>query len=150
MSNISVLKIKENNYSLYASLFSSIRSKNKYFDITSNTIVHVINNGTIDIGVILLNEIDNSLEISIYQSPNVCRISIISLIEVASILGIDEIKNNLTVKFKLINSHAYVFKFKLIFKEYTENIDLIEIDQNVMKNISKEQITFREISFSEF
>lgn len=150
MNNISVLKLEENNYKLYISLFSSIRSKNKYFDITSNTSVYVINNGTIDIGVILLNEINNSLEVSIYQSPNVCRLSIISLIEIASILGIDKINDNLSVNFKLINSHAYTFKFKLIFNEYTEDVDSIKVDRSIIKNISKEKITFREISFLEF
>lgn len=150
MNSISVLKIEEKNYRIYASLFSSILSKNKFFDITSSTTVYVCNNGQIDIGVILLKEIDNSLEINIYQSPNVCRMSIISLIEIACLLGKDEIKENIKVRFKLINSHAYLFKFKIIFKEYTEDTDIIEVDSNVIKNISKEEITFREISFSEF
>ena len=151
MSNLSVVNIEPKYKEIYKSLFDSISLYNKNLEITNNKEVHIVNNSTVDIGVILLETTDDILNVEVFQTPRVCRLSIISLIECAVLLAKNKINTGITsVNFKLNNAISFRFKFKLIFKDFDELDTSIQISSDMFNNIKEEDITFRNITFTVF
>lgn len=150
MTSISVIKISNDYLNVYQSFFQSLKKYNKYFEIKDKHTVYLINNGHLDLGAILVDETYGYLNISIYQAPRVCKLSIISLIEASVIIAKKTIHDSYSINFKLVNASSYNFKFKLLFDNFIELEDCIQIDSSVLKEKTEEEITFREITFSDF
>lgn len=150
MTSISVTKISNEYVNVYQSFFQSLKKYNKYFEIKDKHTVYLINNGHLDLGAILVDETYGYLNISIFQAPKVCKLSIISLIESSVIIAKRTIHNSCNINFKLVNATSYNFKFKLLFNDFIELEDCIQIDTSVLKDKKEEEITFREITFLDF
>lgn len=150
MNDITVTNIETKYINIYQSFFQSITKYNKYFNVTGKDI-HLINNGSVDVGIVLLKKDFDNLIVEVYQAPRVCRLSIISLIECSALLAkqsLDETVSNVT--FKLNNAASYNFKFKTLFKEFAELEDSVQISSDVLKETPEDQITFRNITFTVF
>lgn len=150
MRDILITKLDYSYTNIYKSFFQSISKYNKYFNIIENKKIFIVNNGSIDLGVILLSEDYGYFNVEIFQAPRVCRLSIISLIECSVILA-KKSENKLdTINFKLNGAASYNFKFKLLFKEFIELEDCIQVSSDILNELTEEDITFRNITFSEF
>ena len=122
---------------------------NKSIDYLSYDYIGLVNTNNVDIGFIGINIINNTLEVNILQSPNVCRMSILSLID-SSIYFIQNIVTETqNVKFTNVN-YAHTFKLKQIIKDIIEEDSnyittgekILEIDMSkiALKNIILEKI----------
>lgn len=150
MNDITITNIETKYINIYQSFFQSITKYNKYFDVTDKDI-YLVNNGSVDIGVILLKKDFYNLIVEIYQAPRVCRLSIISLIECSALVAKQVVNESfLTATFKLNNAASYNFKFKTLFKEFIELEDSIQISSELLKETTEDQITFRNITFTVF
>ena len=98
----------------------------------------------------LLSEDYGYFNVEIFQAPRVCRLSIISLIECSVILAKKSENKLETINFKLNGATSYNFKFKLLFKEFIELEDCIQVSSDILNELTEEDITFRNITFSEF
>lgn len=150
MTSISVTKISNEYINVYQSFFQSLKKYNKYFVINDKDTVYLVNNGHLDLGAILVEESYGYLSVSIFQAPKVCKLSIISLIEAAVMIAKRTTHNSLNINFKLVNAASYNFKFKLLFSDFVELEDCIQINSSVLLDKAEEEITFREITFSDF
>lgn len=149
MKDTLIVHVEYSYKNIYNSFFNSIAKQNKYFKLTEKEKIYIVNNGTIDMGVILTEVFNDVFNISIFQAPNVCRLSIIALIESALIIAKQNNSASLIV-FKLPNASSYSFKFKMILKEYEEYDDFIRVSKDVLDTTPEDIITFRKIVFSEF
>lgn len=150
MNSLSIIKIDKNYTEIYNTFLKSIYNINKLFNYT-NKDLYIINNGHIDIGVILVNNQEDKTIIELYQAPRVCRLSVISLIE-SSVLISKKIISKSIVCFNLFNLNNYLFKFKVIFKngQISENEESIEVSSLLIEQLKVEDITFRDITYLEF
>ena len=137
--NVHITDLK-NKESTYSELLNNISSKNKLFNYSILDECYVVNYNNIDIGVIgIKNVSDNLVSISLYQTPKICRLSIITLIESSLYYA----KNNVTTKtYCFENCYTYynfIFQYKIkIYKEENNNI---YIDKEILDNVKQEQIT---------
>lgn len=152
MREVTCTKVENKYLNIYKSFIDSIKKRNKFFSILENTQVYIINNGQVDIGVILIQDFDRFLDVQIYQAPHVCRLSIISLIETSVVLlkKLDTSKKK-HVNFVLLNAQAYAFKFNIIFNETLEIVnDVLYVPIELFNSIEVDKITFRKIKFLDF
>lgn len=150
MKDILITKIDYSYVNIYKSFFQSISKYNKYFNINENKQIYIVNNGSIDLGVVLLSDDYGYFNVEVFQAPRVCRLSIISLIECSVILAKKSETKLETINFKLNGAASYNFKFKLLFKKFVELEDCIQVSSVLLNDLTEEDITFRNITFSEF
>ncbi len=148
MKDVSVIKIRYKERFIYNSFLNSIYKYNKYFNLETADSIFIINNGSIDIGVLLVKYSEENLPIiSLHQAPNVCKLSIISLIESAILLSKKYYNKDKSIIFNMKNASSYLFKFKLIFNKYELIEDNLIVDIEEVNNTPDDKITFRNISF---
>lgn len=131
------------------SFLNSLQYQVKNFNYLDYTILGIIQKGHLEIGVISFKHIAEKVFINITQSPKICRLSIISLIESAvyllKFLELDcseIIFNNVF--------YAHYFKLKSIFNLHDEKLDTqssstIYISSDLLKNIDIDKISNRDI-----
>lgn len=134
------------NLDIFSSLFSSIEKFNKYFTIPEGSDVYVVNNKHKISGVIVINHSNDILNVSIYQPPGVCRISILMLIEASVWLSKFKYSNYSLVTYNTY-LEAYKFKYRSILKEYEEDELSITVNDTVVKELSLTDITKRSITY---
>lgn len=149
MKDISITYIDQQYLPIYKAFFQSMFKINKYFSIKETDKIFLVNNGSVDIGVIVVDAEGYYLDVHIYQAPKVCRLSIISLIECGVLVAKKE-ATDVPINFKLNNATSYNFKFKIVFPNYEEFEDCIRVSPEVLKELSEDKITNRDITFSEF
>ena len=151
MSNLEVT-----SYSLDRGLpdieFSYISSLFKINNIPVNTndidVISIVNKSNTNIGVVTF-KFDTELRIvtvRILQSPRVCRLSILALIESSVVLLQDIIFNIDTVVYENV-SYAHRFKFNSLFDlnedDFQEHKIILEYNQ--IKVLDRNKISNREI-----
>lgn len=134
------------NLDIFSSLFSSIEKYNKYFKIPEGSDVYVINNKHKISGVIIINQSEDVLNVSIYQPPGVCRISILMLIEASVWLSKFKYNDYSIVTYNTY-LEAYKFKYRSILKDYEENELSISTNHTVINGLSLIDITKRNITY---
>ena len=137
--NVHITDLK-NKESMYSELLNNISSKNKLFNYSILDEYYVVNYNNIDIGVIGIKKIsDNLVSISLYQTPKICRLSIITLIESSLYYA----KNNVTTQIycfeNCYNYYNFIFQYKV--KIYKEENNHIYIDKEILDSVKQEQIT---------
>lgn len=150
MTNVVISKIDYSYTSVYKTFFQSIYKYNKYFNVTEDKTIFIVNNGHIDLGIVLVKEENLEFNIEVFQAPKVCKLSILSLIESSVLIAKKEIDKALTINFKLNNASSYNFKFKMIFNEFTVLENAIQISSEVLERTLEEKITFRNITFLDY
>lgn len=132
----------------YTSLLSKIYRYNKNFNYSDYDLVGFPFVNNVDIGFIGFKETDNTVEVSIFQAPNICRMSILSLIESSVVMAKDYVVSTNTTKtivFKNVH-YSHTFKFNALFKDiYSRIDDDFTIESNDIKNVDISLITLKEI-----
>lgn len=129
----------------YYTFFSLISKHNKDFIYQNFQYIAIVNNNNIDVGVVGINVKDKETEIKIYQAPNVCRLSIISIME-SSIVVLQKLNlpPSSVVNYKSI-SPVYAFKLKYIFNIYEEKEDNLLVNYDIITFIDINKITAKKI-----
>ncbi len=97
-----------------------ITRMHKSFDYKAYDHIGIVHTNNVDIGVIGINSTEDLLEVYIYQSPNVCRMSILSLID-SSIYFVQSLATpEQQVVFKDVN-YAHTFKLQQIISDIIAN-----------------------------
>lgn len=134
------------NLDIFSSLFSSIEKFNKYFIIPEGSDIYVVNNKHKISGVIIINQSEDVLNVSIYQPPGVCRISVLILIEAS--IWLSKFKYN-DYSIVIYNTYleAYKFKYRSILKDYKEDELSISVNHTVLNELLLTDITKRNITY---
>lgn len=149
MSNITVEYYEGACPPQYNSFFKSLQNYNKTFDVENSDIIAIVSKATLTLGVVCLKVLEDHVEINIVQSPKVCRMSILALIESAVYL-IKHLSYNKNVVFTNV-FYAHVFKLKSLFNlkdDYGTDTSAtinIQIKNESIVNLEYEDITQREI-----
>jgi len=121
----------------------------KSFDYKSFDHIGIVHTNNVDIGVIGINIVNDVLEVRLFQSPNVCRMSILSLID-SSIYFVQSLaKSEHQIVFKDV-SYAHTFKLQQIIRDIVANENdysttgdkILSVDMSLisLKNIILEKI----------
>lgn len=92
----------------------------KSFDYKSFDYIGIVHTNNIDIGIIGINIVENKLEVRVFQSPNVCRMSILSLIDSSIYFVQSLVRPEQEVVFKDV-SYAHTFKLQQIISDIMTN-----------------------------
>lgn len=132
------------NTDMFQSALDAIQSSNKYFKLEETDKLYIINNNHIISGIIVLDTKADTLYVSVYQSPRVCRLSIISLLEASVIIANKEVSIQKQVCF-VNTQESYNFKYRSLFKTYNEDDTLFRVESSLVKNITIPAITKKQL-----
>lgn len=123
---------------------------NKDFDYASYNAIAIVHTNNVDIGLVGINITEaREMTVNIFQTPNVCRMSILSLIDASIYFAQSLAQPEDVVIFKNVH-YAHTFKLKQIISDiianeddyYTSGVKLLSVDmsQISLKNILLEKI----------
>lgn len=116
VSQIEVEVVNGDNLKKYLPLFNLISRVNKNFNSSRFTTIAIVNNNSIDVGLIGITYKDKEVFVELFQAPKVCRLSIISIIE-SSLALIKTFDQDISNVIYSDLSMVYSFKITSIFKE---------------------------------
>lgn len=146
---LSINFIDKSEYAFNASLFKSIQNINKKFIINTDH-VFIINNKHISVGVIIIEKKGIDYHINLFKTPNVCRLSILSLIEASVLLSQKlPLLDKDSKVFFYSGLSSYNFKYKLILdcNGFEEDDDKVSILLSTLTTLDKNKITKRDVEF---
>lgn len=123
----------------------SISRYQRSFNYTDYDYSGVVHTNNIDIGSIYIKVNDNIFSVYIHQYPNVCRMSILSLID-SSIYFIQSLVNpTSTVIFKTV-SYAHTFKLQQIIGDVEKDGDDYQVTGEHILSIDMSKISLKNIT----
>ena len=117
----------------YSDFFKLLQKSNK-FNLSSFKNIAVINFNNIDLGFVGVKFIEDYIELSLYKSPNTCRLSVITLTEAAACIAKDLMSENQDSVF-LNTSGLYKARLISIYPKAVETSDSIRVTSQDILNV---------------
>lgn len=134
------------NKEMYLSVFDLVKSRNKSATFENLETLLVVNYNNMDIGVVCLRSSCESVtDVFIYQLPNICRVSIISLIEatIAYLKSLNELNKLYSIYLEQSYYKSIVSVKAPILKEVTDTNLIISSNHLSVESIL--QITCKNV-----
>lgn len=134
----------ENISGQFIPLIQLLEKSNKNFNYKDSTILAVVNTNNIDIGIVSLTINESILFVNIYQTPNVCRMSILSLIDSSVVLSQKYCEQLDTIVFQNVH-YAHTFKLKQIISDIVQNENDFITNSEKLLSVNMSDVSLKNI-----
>lgn len=122
----------------------ALARSNKDLDYMSYDYIGIVHTNNVDIGLIGINITEGEVVVSTFQSPNVCRMSILSLIDASIYFVQSLVKPEVIVTFKNVH-YAHTFKLQQIISDIKANDDDYSTTGEKLLSVDMSQISLKNI-----